>query len=702
MARGLPSVRRLGRCFAAWVSVLAMVAGMSGCTPPQEAAALAASHAPYAPAQAVAGEVRIWASPEDAQLLDGLGQVFREFHPEVRLVVTRHGPESAIAGVYTDVADLALMARELRDPLERMAYEWVKLDRPFLLAFAHGALDGARPSAQLAVMVHRDNPLASLSLAELDALLGVERLREGPALATWRDLGVEGALADRAISVHGPRIDSIAGHYLRRQVLRDSRKWRPDYRESTDDGQAAVAALSDPAALVVAPLGAATDEARIVPLRGEQGEAVSPGMESIVSGHYPLARSVSMAVGHTADRPMAPPTRAFLRFLLSREGQAVIAAEGSYLPIGTELAAQMRDRLDAPPVAPKRTAQPEGMGELVKVGPERVVLARPDLGEAYAPRSEVAGVLSIWGHGSYGAHTDFVEGLTRAWQDGFQAHHPGIVFENRLHGTASAIGALYTGTGHLAFMGREIWAPEIAAFREVKGYEPLGVDVLTGSYDVRNKGYAISVFVHRDNPLQSLDLAQLDAVFGVDRLRGHPQVETWGDLGVDHPEWKDQPINLYGLPIARGFADYVQTAVFQGARKWKPGLREFADAPGSRGGVDDGGYRMVRAMADDRYAIGYAGMLYPHPQLKPLAIAPAPGAAAVPPRLETVADHSYPLTRFITMFIDRKPGEAVDPKVAEFLRYILSREGQQAVIDHGQGYLPLPAAVAEREARKLE
>src|SRR5690554_4554263 len=79
-----------------------------------------------------------------------------------------------------------------------------------------------------------------------------------------------------------------------------------------------------------------------------------------------------------------------------------------------------------------------------------------ELPEPYEPREQVAGTIRIWGHGSYGAHTDFVEGLTRAWEDGFRRHHPQIQFENRLHGTASAIGALYTGTGDLAFLGREI------------------------------------------------------------------------------------------------------------------------------------------------------------------------------------------------------------------------------------------------------
>jgi phosphate transport system substrate-binding protein len=319
----------------------------------------------------------------------------------------------------------------------------------------------------------------------------------------------------------------------------------------------------------------------------------------------------------------------------------------------------------------------------------------------YVPEQTVDGSLRIWGHGSYGAHTDFVEGLTRAWQEGFVRHQPGIRFDNRLHGTASAIGALYTGQGDLAFMGREIWEPEIAAFNEVRGYGPTGVDVLTGSFDVRNKGYAIAVFVHKDNPLDALTLAQLEAVYGVDRLRGHPLVRTWGDLGATGA-WRDAPVHPYGLPIARGFADYFQDAVFKGARLWNPALREFADEAGSRGGDRDGGHKMLQAMASDPHAIGYAGMLYRHPDVKAIALAAEPGSVPVPPTLAGVASHAYPLTRLITMFVDRPPGQPLDPKVREFLRYILSREGQQAVLDHGHGYLPVPAAHAQRQRDKLD
>jgi len=319
----------------------------------------------------------------------------------------------------------------------------------------------------------------------------------------------------------------------------------------------------------------------------------------------------------------------------------------------------------------------------------------------YQPERELEGTISIWGHGALGKRLTFVEELVGAWEEGFRKHQPGIRFDHRLYGTASAIGALYTGTGDLALMGREIWPPEIAAFKEVRGYEPTGIEVMTGSFDVRNKGYAIVVFVHKDNPIAGLDLAQLDAIYSVERRRGHAAVSTWGDLGLAG-EWADQPVNLYGLPIARGFAAYLQDRIFLGSELWQPSLREFADDKDSVSVDTDGAGRMLAALAEDRHGIGYAGLMYHHPDTRPLPIAENPGDPFVRASRQSVMDRSYPLTRIISMFIDKPPGQPAKPEVEEFLRFILSREGQEIVEKDGGGYLPLLGPMVKKELSKLE
>ena len=326
----------------------------------------------------------------------------------------------------------------------------------------------------------------------------------------------------------------------------------------------------------------------------------------------------------------------------------------------------------------------------------------PDLPPPYQPPAEkVSGNISIWGHGALGGRFDFIEAVVKKWEEGFHKYHPDVTFQNRLHGTASAIGALYTGGGDLALMGREIWPFEITAFKEVKGYEPTGIDVVTGSYKTRNRGYAIVVFVHKDNPIRSLTMRQLDSIYSVDRKRGGPPVRTWGDLGLSG-EWADKPVHSYGFSIARGFADYLEQAVFLNGHRWNPEMREFADLPGSLGGATDGGQRALDAMAKDKFGIALSGALYGNPDVTPVAIANDDGGPFVLPSEATVMDHSYPLTRIITLFIDRPPGKPVAPPIREFVRYILSRDAQQAVLREGGGYLPILAPDATRELKKVE
>jgi len=323
-----------------------------------------------------------------------------------------------------------------------------------------------------------------------------------------------------------------------------------------------------------------------------------------------------------------------------------------------------------------------------------------DLPPPYHPDQTVSGTIRIWGHGAYDRKRDFIGALVSAWEHGFQQYEPGVRFENHLVGTAAAIGSLYTGRGDLALMGREIWPPEIAAFQEVFGYPPTGVDVVTGSFDVRNRDYALVVFVHQGNPIKGLTLAQLRAVFAAPDSPGAHPARTWGDLGLTGA-WRDRPIHLYGLPISRGFARFFEQRVFDGDELWRPSLREFADLEGSKGGATDGGQRMLDAMANDPDSIGYAGLLYHNPDVRPVALAEQAGEPYIEPTRDSVMDHSYPLTRMVSMFFNRPPGKPVDPKLREFLRYVLSREGQQAVLRDGHGYLPIPAPTAARELDNL-
>jgi phosphate transport system substrate-binding protein len=316
------------------------------------------------------------------------------------------------------------------------------------------------------------------------------------------------------------------------------------------------------------------------------------------------------------------------------------------------------------------------------------VAGRPMLGQAGPDQPPIR----IWGHGALGH--DYIESLVIKWETGFRKAHPQIQFDNELHGTASAIGALYTGTGDIAIMGREIWPVEVEAFEDVHHYPPLGIDVVTGSLDIRNKDFALVVFVNRANPLAHLSLPQIAKLFGAEQK----PPATWGELGLAGA-WAAHPIHLYGFEIHRGFGYYLEQRVMNGSTKWNPALVELGDVKKADGSLLDAGQRIVDAIVADPDAIGYSSLLYKNQDIRAVPIGPEGGPFLLPTH-ETIANHSYALTRSITAYIDRAPGKAADPRIDAFLRYVLSREGQQAVIEDG-GYTPLPPAVANAEAAKL-
>jgi len=234
----------------------------------------------------------------------------------------------------------------------------------------------------------------------------------------------------------------------------------------------------------------------------------------------------------------------------------------------------------------------------------------------------------------------------------------------------------------------------VDTFSRVKGYPPFGVPIATGSVDVRNFDYAQMFFVHRDNPVTGMTLAQLDAVFGVERRRGAPRaIRTWGDLGLTG-DWAARPITPYGWRTDDSFGIYLEQALLAGSHRWNDALREFAHITRPDGTVYDHGQQILDALAHDRYGIAVSNIRYAGPEVKALAVAEREGAPYVAVTAQSLIEQTYPLARLIPAYLDRRPGQPIDPKVKEFLRYLLSREGQQAIVDDGR-YLPLrPASVA--------
>jgi phosphate transport system substrate-binding protein len=294
--------------------------------------AFGAVAAAYQPQQQITGDIRIWGSPQDRDLVKLWEDDFRKHQPRARVIAKLHGPESAMAGIYTGVADIAFVGRELRLPTDNMAFQWVKLYRPTTVEVANAGFKASRPAAGLAVFVHPGNPIAGLTMAQLDAIFGAEHKRGAANARTWGDVGLTGEWAARPIHVLAPPVTTIPALFFRKVVLDDSLKWNVDMKQVTDD-KAIDAVASDPAAIAYAPMVAATGAVRALPLAKAGGAFVRPSGESAADRSYPLNRVVIVAVDKPVGKPLDPRVREFLRYVLSDEGQAAVAKDGAYLPL---------------------------------------------------------------------------------------------------------------------------------------------------------------------------------------------------------------------------------------------------------------------------------------------------------------------------------------------------------------------------------
>jgi phosphate transport system substrate-binding protein len=338
--------RRLGLLVGALSALMTAAAALAYASP----ASSDGSRLPtYRPQRQIAGIIRIWGSPDDGWLIEELEAGFRKLQPQVRFINSLHGPESTFASVYMDVADIAFMAREIRIPLETMAFEWVHHYPPFEVEIAEAGLglpQGIdRPDVTLAFFVNRASPLSCLTLRQLDDIFSVAPRRGGSTLRRWGSLGIGGTWADRPIHVYGPALDTIAASYVRHSVLAGSRKWTPRYATVPGRWSELLETVArDPAGITFAP-----------PLPGNQGvkalriaasaksRCYPANVHSIESQRYPLLRTVDVALDRLPGRALAPKIGEFLRFILSEQGQRIIARDGAYLPLdAAAVRAQLR------------------------------------------------------------------------------------------------------------------------------------------------------------------------------------------------------------------------------------------------------------------------------------------------------------------------------------------------------------------------
>jgi len=314
--------------------------------------------------------------------------------------------------------------------------------------------------------------------------------------------------------------------------------------------------------------------------------------------------------------------------------------------------------------------------------------------QPYHAQQSVSGTIRTWGN-------PYIPELLQAWQDGFRRHHPGITFETNMKGTEAAMAGLYGGIADIVFIGREPYQPELDAFQDWFGYAPTGIKITSGSYATQHKTFSLMVYVHKDNPLAKLSLKQLDAIYGAERKWGAAKpVRTWGDLGLTG-SWAKRPVHIYGYDFDTGMAGFFRKTVLRDSYRWNPDMKDFRNGRRPDGEVINAGTYILDAVAKDPDGIGFANVLFENPGVRSIALREGESGPYAAPTMDNAWRRSYPLTRYSTAFVNRVPGQPVDPKLREFMRYILSRDGMSAVVQD-RAFLPLNAGAIRQELKQIE
>jgi phosphate transport system substrate-binding protein len=335
----------------------------------------------------------------------------------------------------------------------------------------------------------------------------------------------------------------------------------------------------------------------------------------------------------------------------------------------------------------------------------------------YTPSRKMSGTIRQWGS-NYLADSM----LEKYFEDGFHKYHPDVKFENNLGSTFIGMAGLYTKRADLAPMGRKPTWDELQAYQRVFGALPVEIMMATGSLDVAGWTFALVPFVHKDNPLAKLTIEQLDGIFGAERDGGwtgnewdpgaargpEKNIRTWGQLGLTG-EWADKPIQVYAYNLNYHFPRDFAEKVLKGSNKWNEKLREYGNKTRTAVAADDkdfgtllgAGEQMITEVAKDPYGITYTGMLYRKPGVKTVPLAETSAGPFIAPTIETIQARTYPLTREVYYYTNRAAGKKIDPLVQEYLRFVLSREGQEAVQRDGK-YLPLTAEAVREQLKKLD
>ena len=289
----------------------------------------------------------------------------------------------------------------------------------------------------------------------------------------------------------------------------------------------------------------------------------------------------------------------------------------------------------------------------------------------YQKASGISGNLSSVG-------SDTLANLMTLWAEEFNRAYPNVNIQIQAAGSSTAPPALTEGTSNLGPMSREMKDDELEAFESKYGYKPTAIPVAVD---------ALAVMVNKDNPVKGLTMEQVDAIFSsTNKCGGEKSIETWGDAGV--AAWGAKSIQLYGRNSVSGTYGYFKEhALCKGDFK-----NNVNEQPGSAS--------VVQSVTSSVNGIGYSGMGYTTSGVKMVPLAKKGSKTFVDPTPENAVAGTYPLTRYLYIYVNKKPNQPLAPLDNEFIKMVLSKTGQQVVIK--DGYIPLPAKVVDKVLATLK
>ncbi|UCD11431.1 MAG: phosphate ABC transporter substrate-binding protein PstS family protein [Nitrospinaceae bacterium] len=299
---------------------------------------------------------------------------------------------------------------------------------------------------------------------------------------------------------------------------------------------------------------------------------------------------------------------------------------------------------------------PQGLAQTIQVDPAL---------SSYGKVGGVSGNLSSVG-------SDTLNNLMTFWTEKFKEYYPNVNIQVEGKGSSTAPPALISATAQLGPMSRAMKGKEVDEFEKKFGYKPTPVRVAVD---------ALAIFVNKDNPIKGLSLAQVDAAFSKSARRGHKPVATWGQLGLTG-DWATRPISLYGRNSASGTYGFFKKLVLK-----KGDYRdEVKEQPGSAS--------VVQSVSVDNFGMGYSGIGYKTSSVRALPLSEK-GTSYVEATAANALTGDYPLARFLYIYVNKAPGKPLDPLTQEFLKLVLSNEGQEVVVKGG--YFPIAHSVVNEE-----